>query len=267
MNHSPAIPVVKFYKTPPMPCPYLDGRQEQLVFTRLDGAHGDALHNVLADAGFRRSHSIVYRPDCEGCVACVPVRVRAGEFRMSRSIRRIGARNKGVLSAVVDSTATADHFDLFARYQDSRHGDGTMASMDFEDYRAMVEHSPVETILVEYRDSDGALLGVALTDRLTDGLSMVYSFFDPDKLDRSPGTFIIVDHVRLTRLLGLRYVYLGYWIAGSAKMAYKKRFQPLELLGRSGWHLAEPDPAGNGGDPVGGLSGSSGRPNELADPA
>ncbi len=240
MNQNPTIPVVKFYKTPPMPCPYLVGRQEQLIFTRLEGVHRDALHDVLAGAGFRRSHGIVYRPECDGCAACVPVRVRAGDFTMSRSIRRIAGRNRGVSSAVADSTATAEHYDLFARYQDSRHGNGSMASMDFEDYRAMVEHSPVETILVEYRDQDGTLFGAALTDRLKDGLSMVYSFFDPDHRSRSPGTYIIVDHIGLTLSLGLGYVYLGYWIAGSPKMAYKKRFRPLEVLGRSGWRLAEP---------------------------
>jgi arginine-tRNA-protein transferase len=240
MNHNPAIPVVKFYKTPPMPCPYIDGKQEQLIFTRLDRTHGDALHDVLAGAGFRRSHGIVYRPECEGCAACVPVRVRAREFRMRRSLRRVASRNGGVSSAVVESVATAEHFNLFARYQDSRHGDGSMASMDFEDYRAMVEQSPVATMLVEYRDGDGGLFGAALTDRLNDGLSMVYSFFEPDKLQRSPGTFIIVEHVRLALSLGLGYLYLGYWIAGSAKMAYKERFRPLEILDRSGWHLAEP---------------------------
>ena len=241
MNHSPKIPVMKFYKTPPIPCPYIDGRQEQLIFTRLGGPHCDALHDVLAGAGFRRSHGIVYRPECEGCAACVPVRVRAGEFKMSRSLRRIANRNNGVSAAIVDSTATAEHFDLFARYQASRHGEGSMADMDFDDYQAMVEHSPVDTILIEYRDPDGSLFGAALTDRLKDGLSMVYSFFDPDKLARSPGTYIIVDHVRLTLSLGLRYVYLGYWIAESTKMAYKMRFRPIEILDRSGWRLAPPD--------------------------
>lgn len=218
-----------------MPCPYLKGRQERLIFARLDGMQPAALHNVLAHAGFRRSHNIVYRPDCEDCSACVPVRVRARDFQPTRSQRRVIARNKGLTASIIPASASAEHFQQFVRYQASRHADGSMADMDFDEYAAMVEDTPVETMLVEYRDAEGALCGVGLTDRLKDGLSMVYSFFEPDHGRRSLGTFMILDHLRLSASLGLDYVYLGYWVGECSKMSYKTRFNPLEMLHRSGW--------------------------------
>lgn len=218
-----------------MPCPYLEGRQERLIFARLDGMQPAALHNVLAHAGFRRSHNIVYRPDCETCSACVPVRVRARHFRPTRSQRRVIARNRDLTASVVPAKATPLHFRQFARYQASRHADGSMAEMDFDEYVAMVENTPVQTMLIEYRTADGVLCGVGLTDHLKDGLSMVYSFFEPSQHRRSLGTYIILDHIRRAASMGLDYVYLGYWIGDSGKMSYKTRFRPLEMLGRSGW--------------------------------
>ena len=229
-----------FYRTPPLPCPYLPGRLERKLFAVLDQAAANPLHEQLSHAGFRRSHGIVYRPQCDGCAACRAVRVCAGRFRPSRSMRRVLARNAAIVAREVAPLASAEHFGLFRRYQAARHAGGGMADMDFEEYRAMVEDSPVDTFLVDFRRPDGDLYGVALGDRLSDGLSLVYSFFAPEA-GASPGTFIILWHIQRARALGLGYLYLGYWIAGSPRMGYKARFQPLEVCAERGW---EPMPAG-----------------------
>lgn len=228
-----------------MQCPYLADQSEQLVFTHLKAEGSDSLHGVLAQAGFRRSHNILYRPDCPTCNACVPVRVSTSDFAPSRSQRRVLSANGDAPGAVLEPNATAEQFDLFVRYQTSRHGDGSMAKMDFDDYQSMVEDSPVETLVIEYRTPDGDLVACALSDKLSDGLSMVYSFFDPEADRRSLGTFMILDHIRRATALELDSVYLGYWIAEAPKMAYKTNFRPLETLGRNGWERFEPpSPAG-----------------------
>ncbi len=218
-----------------MRCPYLPNQTEQLVFTHLRPERADPLHGVLAQAGFRRSHNILYRPDCPSCNACVPVRVRAEGFAPSRSQRRILTLNKNARGVIGAAEATREQFDLFVAYQESRHGDGSMAKMDFPDYQAMVEDTPIKTFVIEHRDPSGQLVACALSDVLGDGLSMVYSFFDPTEARRGLGSFMILDHIQRVAPLGLRYVYLGYWIAEAPKMAYKARFSPLEFLGRNGW--------------------------------
>jgi len=223
-----------------MQCPYLAGQSEQLVFTHLKSGESDSLHGVLAEAGFRRSHNILYRPDCPTCNACVPVRVFASDFAPSRSQRRVLSTNGDALGAVLQPNATAEQFDLFVRYQTSRHGDGSMAKMDFEDYQSMVEGSPVKTLVIEYRTPDHTLVACALSDTLNNGLSMVYSFFDPKAGRRSLGTFMILDHIRRATTLKFDFVYLGYWITEAPKMAYKTNFRPLETLGQSGWERLEP---------------------------
>jgi len=240
MNQVPQTPLVRFYKTPSMQCPYLQDQDEQLVFTHLKPGTADPLHNVLAQAGFRRSHNILYRPDCPTCNACVPVRVPAREFAPSRSQKRVKSMNRGLTGTVRETTATSEQYTLFTQYQDSRHGDGSMAAMEFADYQAMVEDSPVQTFVIEYHDAGGALVACALSDRLGDGLSMVYSFFDPALGRYSLGTYMILDHIARAPGLGLPYVYLGYWIGASEKMAYKERFGPLEALGRGGWQPFSP---------------------------
>jgi arginyl-tRNA--protein-N-Asp/Glu arginylyltransferase len=228
-----------FYRTPPLPCPYLPGRLERKLFAVLDGAAANSLHERLSHAGFRRSHGIAYRPQCDGCTACRAVRVRVGGFGPGRSMRRVLARNTAIEAREVAALASAEQFGLFRRYQAARHPGGGMADMDFEEYRAMVEDTPVDTFLVEFRRPDGELHGVGLGDRLSDGLSLVYSFFAPES-EASPGTFIILWHIQRARALGLDYVYLGYWIAGNPKMGYKARFQPLEVRTEWGWEPAPP---------------------------
>ena len=240
VKHRVQIPLRHFFATPPTPCPYIPGRLERKVVTLLATEEPDKLHDALSQAGFRRSQDLAYRPACDECNACVPVRVPAADFAPSRGHRRILAANDGVALREVPSLATREHYFLFRRYILARHAGGGMADMDFADYRAMVEDSPVETHLSEFREANGRLVGVCLTDRMGDGLSLVYSFFEPSLADRSPGTAMILKQIDRVRELGLQHLYLGYWIAESRKMAYKRRFSPLEALRPDGWvRLAE----------------------------
>ena len=246
-QHSRDTP--QFYLTAPSPCPYLPGREERKVFTHLVGERAPELNDLLTHGGFRRSQSIAYRPACETCRACVSVRVVVEDFRPTRSMRRVMDRNSDLVAEMRVPVPTSEQYSVFRGYLDSRHRDGGMADMTVLDYAMMVEDSHVETRVVEFRrrgpDSritgrgNGPLLGVALTDVLSDGLSMVYSFFDPDVGGRSLGTFIILDHIARARRLGLPYVYLGYWVKGSKKMDYKGRFLPQERLTGDGWMRVE----------------------------
>lgn len=228
-----------FYITSPAPCPYLEGRRERKIFSYLGGPAAPAVNAMLTRRGFRRSQKIIYLPACESCNACVPVRIVAEELTLTRSRKRALNRNADIVRRVRAPQATAEQFSVLRSYLDARHDDGGMADMTVLDYASMVEETSVDTIIIEYalRDPDGEerLIAAALSDRLTDGLSMIYSFFDPEEERRSLGQFMILDHVALARELELPYVYLGYWVEGSDKMDYKSRFQPLEKLTHSGW--------------------------------
>ncbi len=240
-QHSRDTP--QFYLTAPSPCPYLAGKEERKVFTHLVGERAGELNNILTQGGFRRSQSIAYRPACEGCRSCVSVRVIAEEFRPTRSMRRIANRNADVVSEMKIAVPTSEQYAIFRGYLDSRHRDGGMADMTVLDYAMMVEDSHIETRIIEYRRRDGGraddLLAVALTDVLGDGLSMVYSFFEPDEAPRSLGTLMVLDHIEQAQRMGLAYVYLGYWVRGSRKMDYKGRFLPQERLTPDGWARVE----------------------------
>jgi arginine-tRNA-protein transferase len=233
----------QFYLTAPSVCPYLPDRQERKVFTHLIGGRAVALNDQLTLSGFRRSQTIAYRPACEHCRACVSVRVKVAEFHPSRNFRRIMEQNRDIAGTVVRAEPTSEQYALFRSYLDARHADGGMADMTVLDYSMMIEDSHVESRLVEYRavnqrarsHSDQPLIAACLTDLLADGLSMVYSFYRPDLPQRSFGTFMILDHIERARRLGLPHVYLGYWVEGSPKMAYKSRFLPQERLGMNGW--------------------------------
>ena len=224
-----------FYTTAPLPCPYVAGRPERKIVTEITGAEAETLHDKLSRAGFRRSHNIAYAPVCPGCSSCIPIRIPVATFQPNRSLRKIAIANAAVHGAIAPARASAEQFQVFQRYQQARHGDGDMATMSFYDYRAMVEDTPIETWLVEFRDPDEKLLGACLTDRLGDGLSAVYSYFAPALEKRSLGTFTILWLIERARLLGLPYVYLGYWVAESRKMAYKARFRPCEILAGGKW--------------------------------
>jgi arginyl-tRNA--protein-N-Asp/Glu arginylyltransferase len=231
----------QFYLTAPSACPYLPGRFERKVFTHLVGKRARELNDLLTQGGFRRSQTIGYRPACEACRACVSVRVLADAFRPGRSFRKVKAHNSDIRSVMRQNRPTAEQYSIFRAYLDDRHADGGMVDMTVLDYAMMVEDSHVETMLIEYRltppGGGDALIAVALTDVLSDGLSMVYSFYEPEFEHRSLGTLMILDHIERAREMGLPYVYLGYWVEGSRKMDYKARFLPQERLQPAGWEL------------------------------
>jgi arginine-tRNA-protein transferase len=219
------------------------------VFTHLVGARARDLNDVLSQGGFRRSQSIAYRPACEICRSCVSVRVCVNDFRPSRGFRRVLERNSDLIGDALPPQPRSEHYSLFRSYLDERHPEGGMATMSALDFAMMVEDTHVTTSLIEYRrrgpDSGftghgvGDLYAMALTDTLNDGLSMVYSVFDPSLEVRSLGTFMVLDHIARARQLGLPYVYLGYWVDGSPKMDYKARFLPQERLTPQGWERFE----------------------------
>ncbi len=233
----------RFFVTALSPCPYLPGKSERKVFTELRGPHADTLNDALGRIGFRRSQNVAYRPSCLDCSACVSVRVAAKEFRPSGTQKRTFKANADLEVTECRPWSTSEQYDLLRRYLNGRHPGGGMVKMDEVDFADMVEHTPVTTSVVEYREPSpdgyglGRLVGACLTDRQGDGLSMIYSFYDPDHESRAGlGNFIILDHIRRTAEAGLDYVYLGYWVQGSARMQYKVRYRPMERLSRDGWH-------------------------------
>jgi len=229
------LPLEFFHVTVPQPCPYLPGRFERKLVTRLDGRSVRERHDRLSQAGFRRTRDLVYSPACSGCTACIPIRVRAQEFAPSRSLRRIQRLNADLLVRERAAEASEEQYALFAAYLGARHAGGDMTRMDYADYRAMVEDSPIDTRLIELRRPDMRLIAVCLTDFLSDGLSAVYKFFDPGESRRSLGTHVVLWLIKRAQELGLPYLYLGYWIPGSEKMAYKNRFRPFETLVKGTW--------------------------------
>ena len=233
---------LRFFLTAPSPCPYLPGRDERKVFAHLPLNDGASVNDALTQVGFRRSQNIAYRPACEACDACISARIPAVAYPFSRSERRVLDRNADLVRYLVEAEATLEQFELLRRYLAARHAEGGMADMTWHDYVAMVEDTAVRTHLIEYRTAPvdggpGELAACALVDVLSDGLSLVYSFYDPGLARKSPGSFIILDHVVQAESAGLPYVYLGYWVSGSEKMDYKARFTPLEVLKPGGWRL------------------------------
>lgn len=235
---------LRFFLTAASPCPYLPGRRERKVFTGLDGLNAQHLHDLLTHNGFRRSQTIAYKPSCVGCEACVSARVPVDRFAFTRRWRRIMAKNADLSRALKSADATEEQFWLLRAYLRSRHGEGGMADMGPSDYAAMVEETAVRTHIVEYRYTSGPdkgeLAAAALVDVLGDGLSLVYSWFDPREQNRSLGFYTILDHIQQARAAGFSYLYLGYWVPGSEKMDYKAQFRPLELLLGEQWRPYEP---------------------------
>lgn len=237
----------RFFVTSPAPCPYLPNKSERKVFTELKGPNVDDLNDALGKIGFRRSQTVAYRPSCIDCSACVSVRIVADEFCANAAQRRTIRRNSDLVASVCKPWSTAEQFELLQKYLSVRHPGGGMATMDEMDFADMVEHTPVKSYVIEYREpgdgfTPGKLVGACLTDQQGDGLSMVYSFYDPQHETRTGlGNFIILDHIQRAARSGLPYVYLGYWVEGSARMQYKVRFRPMEKLGREGWVRFDPD--------------------------
>ena len=240
MRHT--LPIApQFYVTAPQPCPYLEGRMERKLFTALQGDHAQKLNDSLSKQGFRRSQNVLYRPSCAECSACLSARIRVADFIPNRTQRRILKNAANLRRNATSPWATEDQFQLFRRYLDVRHADGGMADMDVFEFAAMIEETPVRSRVVEYSrapragERDRPLAAVSLTDVFDDGLSMVYSFYDPDMTEASLGTFAILDHIEIAREAGLPYVYLGYWVPGSRKMGYKASFSALEIYKGGAW--------------------------------
>ena len=231
----------RFFVTSPAPCPYLPGRSERKVFTELRGENADELNEALGRIGFRRSQTVAYRPSCLDCQACVSVRVVAGEFAATKAQRRALKANDDLIATECRPWATAEQYELLSRYLAVRHPGGGMAQMQETDFADMVEHTPVSSYMIEYREpgvgsEPGRLVGACLTDYQGDGLSMIYSFYDPDHEGRAGlGNYIILDHIRRATEHELPYVYLGYWVQGADRMQYKVRYRPLERLTPAGW--------------------------------
>ena len=238
-----------FYLTAPQPCPYLAGRYERKLFSHLSRDKTASLVDHMLRNGFRRSQNIAYSPYCDACNACISVRIIVDKFAPIGSLKRVLPKNRDVVTKRVENVSTSEHYNLFRDYVDNRHADGGMADMSRLDFAMMVEDSSITTFLTEYRVrvpgslphefARWPLVGVSLTDRLSDGLSLVYSFFDASEPGRSLGNFMILDNIQFARKLGLPYVYLGYWVEGSEKMNYKRRFKPQEMLTHEGWVPAD----------------------------
>ncbi|MCR9254879.1 MAG: arginyltransferase [Alphaproteobacteria bacterium] len=233
-NSGLGLPIV-FYRTAPMPCPYLGDKIERRLIADLGKPATKQAYSTLAVAGFRRSQNMIYRPACPNCNACQPVRIVVDGFKPSKSQRRILNRNAHLSAREVENNATWEQYRLFSAYQSRRHSGGEMSFMTFDDYRDMIEISPIATWMIEYRDPDGVLAACMLVDDQSDGLSAVYSFFDPELETDGLGTLMVLDMVEQTRKAGLPYLYLGFFVQGSRKMSYKRRFKPLEALGQDGW--------------------------------
>jgi arginine-tRNA-protein transferase len=213
----------------------MSGRMERRVVTELIGREAVDMHDAMSLTGFRRSHSVVYAPACSDCKACIPIRVKCVNFTPSRTQRRIERLNTDLSWQDCDSVATDEQYQLFTAYQVRRHADGEMSRMDFDDYQALVEDTPVNSSVIEFRDQDGTLKAVCLADRICNGLSAVYSFFDPDMDRNSLGTYMVIWLIRRAKELGLEYVYLGFWVAACSKMSYKSNFRPAEIFHDGHW--------------------------------
>jgi leucyl-tRNA---protein transferase len=233
----------QFFITAPSPCPYLPGKQERKVFTHLVGPDARHMNSQLSQGGFRRSQNIAYRPACDSCQACQSVRVPVASFEWTRSFRRVLSANSDVVSAAVTAHATSEQYSLFRAYIDTRHSEGGMANMTVLDYAAMVDDNLVDSRVVEFRlkanhkTAPNELVAAVLVDVLADGLSMIYSFYEPALERRSLGTFVILDTIMRASRMGLPYVYLGFMVKDSHKMRYKGRFLPQERLGLEGWSI------------------------------
>ena len=237
MRHT--VPIApQFYVTASQPCPYLEGRQERKLFTALQGEEAQRLNDKLSKQGFRRSQNVLYRPSCADCSACLSARIDVKKFKLAKSQKRVLNRNKALERRLSSPWATEDQYQLFRKYLSARHASGGMADMDVFEFAAMVEETPIRTRVIEYMKGS-KLMAVSLTDLIEDGLSMVYSFYEPKPTRLSIGTYLILDHISLAKEAQLPYLYLGYWVPGSPKMGYKAKFSGLEIYYQNAWQPLE----------------------------
>lgn len=227
---------IQFYLTAPYPCSYLTEQEARSQVVTPNELVDDGIYSQLIRLGFRRSGLYTYRPHCDRCKACVPVRLEVESFRPNRSQRRTWKRNERLEAILREQVFDGEHYALYRRYQASRHAGGGMDQDSEEQYRQFLLQSGVSTLLVEFR-AETALRMVSLVDVVEDGLSSVYTFFDPALPQAGFGTYNILWQVELCRRLGLPYLYLGYWIAASEKMAYKANFRPLQGLVDGTWQF------------------------------
>jgi arginine-tRNA-protein transferase len=239
MRHSlPKAP--QFYVTAPQECPYLNGQIERKLFTSLTGADAQILNNALSTQGFRRSQNVLYRPSCADCSSCLSARIPVEGFSLTKSEKRVLKRNSGLIREIKTPWATSEQFELFKRYVKCRHEKGGMSGMSETEFASMVEETCVKTILTEYsssKEKNNQIKAVSITDVIEDGLSMVYSFYEPDLPELSLGKYMILDHIELAREMKLPYLYLGYWVKGSKKMDYKAQYNPIEIFANGTWSL------------------------------
>jgi leucyl-tRNA---protein transferase len=226
------------YLSPEHACAYLPERLARLAFVDPDAQMDARTYSGLAAKGFRRSGAHVYRPYCSGCQACIPLRIPVRDFSPDRSQRRVWNRNRDLGISLLPAEFSAEHYTLYRRYLEARHPGGGTEDADEAGYRQFLLSAWGHTVLVEMRIA-GKLAAVAVMDKMPDALSAVYTFYTPDLQSRSLGTYAVLWQIAEARRRSLRWVYLGYWIAASRKMAYKNRFRPYEQLVSTGWQRVE----------------------------
>ena len=228
---------LNFYATPGHSCSYLSNREAKTLFVDPQAIIAKDTYSQLSDLGFRRSGRHVYRPHCDQCQACISVRVPVEKFKVSKSQKRIIARNEDLKVRVVSPQLTPEYYGLYERYIIARHADGDMYPPSEDQFLSFLVEGDQDSVFFEFRDSENKLLALSVCDFLSQGISAIYTFFDPDQARRSLGSYAILWQINECERLGLPYLYLGYWVKDCRKMNYKLSFRPIELLLDSNWVL------------------------------